>query len=316
MSSRALPFALALAACGARARDNTMITQPSRLAEVAAPPEVVFAANGSGLFSVRLSDASSELVSPDADAKPLPGGGLLHVEAGRYVIERGKDRIGVADVEAKTYGLSPDRNWIAILADSAGGAHAAYDLVVISTTDGSVRRFPLLWDGVGNAPYVGTRWAEASDAVFYNDDRWHRLDVATGAVTPADKVDAKKLNDFAGLLERSSRPLACTAKGVSLEQRWEGREQRVVLVPIAASADPENLSAVDERILVAATDRPGPSGDGAINLGKKRPGSLSVATFTKTCSHYLFELEGGIYIGNIDTGHYALLFRGVLRGAP
>lgn len=311
---RALPLLL-LAACGARASDNTMITEPSRLAEIAAPPEVVFAANGSGLYRVRLSDADSQLVSMDPDAKPLPDDGLLHVEDKHYVIERGKARIVVDGVEVKNYGLSPDHRWIAILNDSAGGERAAYDLVVISTADGTVRKFPLVWNGIGNAPYVGTRWAPASDAIFYKDDRWHRLDITTGAVTEPDKVDTKNLDDIAPLLERSTDPLACPSKGVSIEQRWEGNQQRVVLVPIAASADPENLSAVRERILVAATDRPGPSGDGAINLGKKRPDSLSVAMLTKSCSHYLFQLEGAIYVGNIETGRYAFLFRGTLRGA-
>jgi hypothetical protein len=311
---RALPWLL-LAACGARPSDNTMITQPSRLAEIAAPPEVVFAANGGGLYRVRLSDASAELVSQDRDAMPLPDGGLLHVEDKHYVIERGKSRIVVDGIEAKNYSLSPDHKWIAILGDSAGGEHAAYDLVVISTTDGTVRRFPLVWNGTGNAPYVGTRWAPASDAVFYKDDSWHRLDITSGAVTEPDKVDTKNLDDIAPLLERSTDPLTCPTKGVSIEQRWEANQQRVVLVPIAASADPENLSAVRERVLVAATDRPGPSGDGAINLGKKRPDSLSVAMLTKSCSHYLFQLEGAIYVGNIETGRYARLFHGVLRGA-
>jgi hypothetical protein len=38
-------------------------------------------------------------------------------------------------------------------------------------------------------------------------------------------------------------------------------------------------------------------------------------TLTKSCSHYLFELEGTIYVGSIETGRYARLFRGTLRGA-
>ncbi|NVB85310.1 MAG: hypothetical protein HOV81_43505 [Kofleriaceae bacterium] len=311
---RALPLLL-LAACGSRPSDNTMLTRPSGLADIAAPPEVVFAANASGLYRVRLSDADSQLVSTDPDAKPLPGGGLLHVEDKHYVIERGKARIVVDGVEAKNYGMSPDRKWIAILGDSAGGEHAAYDLVVISTADGTVRKFPLVWNGIGNAPYVGTRWAPASDAVFYKDDSWHRLDIVSGAVTPADKVDVAALDDISALLDRSSQPLACPAKGIQIEQRWQRHEQRIVLVPIAAAADPEHLSAVDERVLVVATDRPGPSGDGAINLGKKRPEPLSVELLTKSCSHYLFELEGTLYVGNIETGRYARLFHGVLRGA-
>lgn len=310
---RALPWLL-LAACAGRPSDNTMVTPPSRLAEVQPPAEVVFASNGIALYRVTLADGQASKYSDDPDAKPLPGGALLHIEDKHYVIERGATRTVVQGIEAKNYGLSPDRKWIAILGDSTDGTHTLYDLVVISTADGTVRKFPLVWNGVGNAPYVGTRWAPASDAVFYKDDSWHRLDIGSGAVTPADKVDERMLDDVSLLLERQTRPLECPAKGVSIEQRWEGHQQRVVLVPIAASADPENLSAVKERILVAATDYPGPHGDGAINLGKKWPDSLSVATFTKSCTHYLFELEGKIYVGNVATGAYAFLITGALRG--
>jgi hypothetical protein len=83
-----------------------------------------------------------------------------------------------------------------------------------------------------------------------------------------------------------------------------------VAVSLASHDNRNQIAAVEPRVLVASTDHPGPSGDGAINLGKPHPGALGVQLFTPSCDHFVFTLEDRVYVGNIATGRFAFLIRG------
>jgi len=83
-----------------------------------------------------------------------------------------------------------------------------------------------------------------------------------------------------------------------------------VMIPTASMADPEHLSSTESRVLVRATDKDQPHGDGAITMTWKHPGPLSAELFTPTCEHFVFTLEGSVYVGNIATGAYARVTHG------
>ncbi|HUS29717.1 MAG TPA: hypothetical protein VMZ53_14535, partial [Kofleriaceae bacterium] len=169
-----------------------------------------------------------------------------------------------------------------------------------SLADGTVRRFDVP-AGPARDQHLGMHWAPTSDAVIVDYDTSASLDIVTGALTPLAKADEMQW------LERRSPGLACQTKGFVLEERQQNHEQQIVLLPTASTTNPEQLSSLETRVLVRATDKSGHSGDGAINLGKKNPEPLSLDAVLPSCEHFLFSLEGKTFVGNIATGKIAFV---------
>ena len=299
---RSIALAIAAAACGPHPTSNAMLSRPSRLVEVGAPHVPIYVPSARGLLRVFLDTGSSEVVNPALDAVAITATTTVRIENARYVIERGARRIVVDDVVA-TPGpnISPDGRWLAV-AEADPDARADR-IAVISVDDGTVRQHTLDAPGPPPRPFLSVRWASASDAILFEYAGRFRLDRATGKIAAIDKEDWQIA---------TSAPSAtdCPARGLKLERRTRGGRQEIVVVSVAPHDDPEQLAAVEPRVLVTATDHPGPSGDGAINLGKPRPGALDVELFTPSCDHFVFTLEDRVYVGSVATGQFALLLRG------
>src|SRR5262249_5995713 len=104
-------------------------------------------------------------------------------------------------------------------------------------------------------------------------------------------------------------PTECPRHGLRLEKRIAHGEQEIVLVALARPDDPEQLTSIADRVVVAATDHPDPW-TSRFDYGKPSPGPLSVAFFTPKCEHFVFALENRIYVGNVATGRFAYVHRG------
>jgi len=281
---------LALAACGGGDRwSNALHTQRTTLAEVRAPHEPVVVRTSGGLYRVYLDSGERQQVIGTDAAVPLDATATLDVEAGHYVVNRvGAAKLVIQDVTPQNYvHVAPDHKHIALAEDKT--------IIVADVADGSVRRFEVP---------AGTRamhWASTSDALVVENDDAASVDIATGAITPIAHVDDLEW------MQRRSPKLACPAHGFELQERTQGHEQQIVLVPTASTANPEELTSLETRVLVRATDKSGHSGDGAINLGKKNPEPLALELLLPSCEHFVFSLEGKTYVGNIATGAIAFV---------
>lgn len=283
---------LVLAACGGKTYSNHVETPRVTLAEVHAPHVAVVVQTSGGLKRVWLDTGKSQDISTDPNATPIDSTTILRKEAGQYVIERGGARTVVDGVDAAKYeAVSPDRKLIALAEDQS--------IVTITVADASVKRYPLASGGAGPA---GFQWEATSDALLLTSNRT-RLDLATGAETQVEKVDYRRLVDPHPTLD-------CPAGGFTLEKKDAHGEQQIVLVPTASAHDPETLSSLESRVIVRATDKTGHGGDGAINLGKKNPEPLRLRVVLPSCEHFLFELEGKLYIGEVATGRIAYVTNG------
>jgi hypothetical protein len=291
----AVVAAVITAGCGGGHWTNTLKTPRTTLAEVGAPHLAVVVASEHGLSRVYLDTGHAETLTDNTDAIAIDAATLLLVEAGHYVIERGTTRIPVDAVLAKHRPVvAPDRRHLVTTEDRT--------IVVIDVADGKVARHAIAASGPGNNSALSIAWAPTSDAVIVDDDgAYQRLDLASGALSPADKLDYRGPSQ--------SDALTCPAKGFKLERRWT-HGQQIILVPTASTASPEELSAVESRVLVEATDLPSRGGDGAINLGKKQPEPLGLGVLTPSCEHFVFDLEGKVYVGSIATGRIAYLAPG------
>jgi len=291
----AVAAAVIAAGCGGGHWTNTVQTPRATLAEVGAPHLAVVVASEHGLSRVFLDTGHAETLTENTDAMAIDAATLLLIEDGHYVIERGTTRIAVDGVAAPHLALvAPDRRHLATTEDRT--------IVVIDVADGKVARHPIAARGSVTNSSLNIAWAPTSDAVIVDDDgAYLRLDLASGAVSPADKLDYR--------LTSQSDALTCPARGFKLERRWT-HGQQIILVPIASTASPEELSAVESRVLVEATDLPSRGGDGAINLGKKQPQPLGLGVLTPSCEHFVFDLEGKVYVGSIATGRIAYLAPG------
>jgi hypothetical protein len=141
-------------------------------------------------------------------------------------------------------------------------------------------------------------WAKDHSALLVADgDDRYRLDLATGAHTPIDKLEWK--------LHEPPPATDCTTRGLRLERRVAKKQQTIALVTLASSKNPEELSAIEDRVLVAATNHSGGSG-----RWDPQPGPLEPVQFTPSCDHFVFTLEDRIYVASVATGRYAFLMRG------
>lgn len=283
---------LLLAACGGKSYSNNVETPRVTLEEVHAPHVAVLVQTSGGLKRVWLDSGKSQDISADPNATAIDSTTILRKEAGQYIIERGGARTVVDGVDAAKYeAVSPDRKLIAFAEDQ--------NIVTITVADASVKRYPLAG---GSAAPGGFQWEPTSDALLITSNR-SRLDLATGTETPVEKIDYRQLMDPHPTLE-------CPAGGFKLEKKIAKDEQQIVLVPTASKNDPETLSSFETRVIVRATDRSGHVGDGAINLGKKNPEPLHLGAVLPSCEHFLFELEGKLYIGEVATGRIAYVTNG------
>lgn len=284
---------LVLAACGGKSYTNQVETPRVTLADVHAPHVAVIVQTSSGLKRVWLDTGKSQDISGDPNATAIDGSTILRKEAGQYVIERGGARTIVDGVDAAKYELvSPDRKLIAFTEEQT--------IVTITVADAAVRRYPLAKSPTYGM--IGFWWEPTSDALLISHNGSSRLDLATGAESPIDKINID-LTDEHPTLE-------CAAGGFRLEKKIAKREQQIVLVPMASPKDPETLTSFDTKVLVRATDRTGHLGDGAINLGKKNPEPLQLELVLPSCEYFLFELEGKLYIGEVATGRIAYVTNG------
>jgi hypothetical protein len=180
------------------------------------------------------------------------------------------------------------------------------EIAIVSIADATVQRVPVPPGTAitGSGARLSFTWSRdgASLLVLHDGDRF-RLDLATGARTPLDALDWK--------VNETQEPTECPARGLRLERRWARGQQQIALVPLAGANDPEHMASIAERVLVSATNYPNPwTGDGAINMGKKRPEALVLASFTPACDYFVFALEGRVYLGSVATGRFAFLMYG------
>jgi hypothetical protein len=291
-------FALLLAGCPHRDRYNTMITPRTNLAAVRAPHLSIFVYDEGGISKVWLDTGHSERVSTHRDALVLDGQTTLHVEGGKYVVMKGGGLATVLDaIEAvsKYPTVAPNGR---LLAHSVNDA----ELVVVNAETGEARKYPVPSQGPQRS-WLNFSFTPTSDAIVFDQNGYFQLDLASGAITAIDKV----------IFETLSKPpsaVDCSARGVRLEERTRKGKQEIVIVATASRSNPEELATLDTRVLVRATDEPQPHGDGAITMTWHHPGPLSAELLTPTCEHFVFGLEGWLYVGNVATGQYARLVKG------
>jgi hypothetical protein len=299
-----------VAACGAKPTSNTLFGTPTRLAEVGAPHVPIYVTSDRGLVRVFLDTGTSELVNAAIDATAITATTTVRIDNGHYVIERaGAAKRLVVDGVAATPGpkVSPDGRWLAV---AEADRDAPVDqIAIISVADGSVRHVPVEPPGPPPRPFLSVRWAGTSDAVLFEYAGRFRLDRATGKIAAIDKEDWL-------IASSAPTPTDCPARGFKLERRTRNHRQEIVLISLASQDDPERIVAVEPRVLVASSDHPGPSGDGAVNLGKPRPGALGAELLSPSCDHFVFTLEDRVYVGNVATGRFAFLIRGGRPALP
>jgi hypothetical protein len=272
---------------------NVMRTPNSAFAAIGAPHVALFVTNLSGLRRVWLDTGKVELVDSSPDAIAVDDTTRIGIENGQYVIARGADRIVVRGIEAdrRKYRLvlAHDRHAFAI-------EQPRDEIAIVSLRDGTVHRISLGPRTEHWSPSL--TWAKDDSALLVADgeDRY-RLDLSTGAHTPIDKLEWK--------INEPPPATDCAARGLRLERRVTKQQQTIALVTLATSSNPEQLPAIQDRELVAATNYTGGSG-----RWDPQPGELEPVQFTPACEHFVFTLEDRIYVGSIATGRYAFLMRG------
>jgi hypothetical protein len=200
--------------------------------------------------------------------------------------------------------LAEDRAAATTATDVSQSAPPSWQVVVIATADGTVRRFPLPSSATPGR-FVRVRFD--GDVLLVNDDTWQRLDLATGTLHPADGPEWPRFKD-------EEYSIDCPARGLRLERRVRGDRQVIALTSTATAGDPERIASVDSRTLVSATDISGPGGDGAITMAWKHPEPLLPLSFTSACTHFVFELEQRVYVGDVASGKFALVAAGEYAG--
>jgi hypothetical protein len=284
-----------LASCGGPDRwDNHITTPRATLAEVAPPHVPVVVHTSGGLYRMFLDTGARESIVASDRAIPLDASSLLDIEAGHYIVTRaGAPKLVIENMTPQNYtDVAPDRKHIALAEE--------HTIVIASLVDGTVKRFDVP-AGAARSSTLGFHWASA-DSIYVSYDSTSSLDIATGTLTPVAKPDEMKW-----LEAGHSDELPCPSKGFVLQQRTRSGHQEIVLVPTASQADPENLSSLETRVLVRATDKDGHHGDGAINLGKKNPEPLMLEALLPSCEHFIFSLESKTFVGNIATGKIAFV---------
>ncbi|HTL31601.1 MAG TPA: hypothetical protein VL326_00675 [Kofleriaceae bacterium] len=285
---------VALSSCGGPDRWNNNVTTPrATLAEVAAPHVPIVVHTSGGLYRMFLDTGSREAVVASDSAIPLDATSLLDIEAGHYVVTRtGAPKLVIENMTPQHYvDVAPDHKHIALAEE--------HTIVVASLIDGAVKRYDVP-AGAARDQTLGFHWATANTLLFRYDET-AELDIATGTITPVAK------DDWSSWLVQHSPDVECREHGFVLQERTRKGHQEIVLVPTASTANPEELSSLETRVLVQATDKDGHHGDGAINLGKKNPEPLSLELLLPSCEHFVFSLEGKTYIGNIATGKIAFV---------
>jgi len=307
---RTLLAASLVVACGAPGPTrNHMLTTPVGLADVHAPHLQIVVYARDGVRGVWL-DTGEATPLGDADVTVIDEDTTVSTRGDGLTILRGTEerRVGGVKVTRGTLHVSPSGKRLAFAADlgtaSEVGAPAS-ELVVIDIDDAAVRHIPIPTAGPERDRSLSFAWSDDDRLVAkYGDDPPYRVDAASGTLTVIDVTSWES--------ERARRdPLTCIDEGVRLETRARKRELEVVLVPIAAREDPENLSGLEPRVLAVATDYPYPyHGDGAVNLGKPSPTPLQLDFFTPDCRHAVFDLEGRVYVIEVATGRVAFVTGG------
>jgi hypothetical protein len=280
-----------LAACGGNqpTKANTMVASNVSLETLGAPHVAVFVTSPSGLHRVWLDTGRIDVLSKLPDAIPLSETAYLEVDGGRYTINHlGKERIYVDGVTPnKLVVLSPDRTKLAI-------AQSDFSIAIVTVEGGVVHRIrrPL------HDERIDIAWTKDSAAllVVVGEDR-QRIDLASGDRTPADQLDWDA--------NAATAPTDCTSRGLRLERRLVDGKQALVLVTLAAKANPEQLASTRDRVLLTATNH----GHNA-RRWSEQPAPLEPKLFTPTCDHFVFTLEDRVYAGSVATGHHAFLMRG------
>ncbi|HEY5927468.1 MAG TPA: hypothetical protein VIV11_37545 [Kofleriaceae bacterium] len=303
-----LGFVLGFVACGTPA-PNKLNQRPSPLHAIKAPHIPLFVRTDEGLVRVFLDTGARDIVSRSPHAIVVDTATFVYEEDGRFVIERGGERTPLDGVQPATQGnvrLSPDRR---VLAVSRAIEPAPLDktqpdqeIVTFVLADATLRRYPM--PNVGpQSPSLSFVWAQSGDALIVTYDVLRRLDLASGTMTPIDRADYAAQTHELPLNE-------CPSLGVRLAHRAHKDRQEIVLVPTSSLQDPEHLSATTDRVLVTATNNRRALGMGGPHLGPKRAGPLEIYGFTPGCEHFVFSLEGGVYVGSVKTGRYALVIEG------
>jgi hypothetical protein len=287
---------LAFAACPAP-KSNTLVDARSKLADVGAPHVAIFVHTDDGIYKVFLDTGQSEQLTTARDAYMLDATTIVHVEDGHYVVERGSERRVISGIEAPNGypQVAPNGK---LLAHTLGDA----EIVTVDVDTGEARHYLVPAQGPQRV-HLAITFTPQSDAIVFSQDGYFRLDLASGAITPADKIDYEAAS-------KRPDPLDCNLRGLRMEERTHKHHQQILLIPTASATDPEHLSGTETRVLVSATDHDGPHGDGAITMTWKQPGPLSAQLFTPSCEHFVFTLEGSVYVGNIATGKFARVTRG------
>jgi len=290
---------LVLAGCGGgHHTSNTMLAPNVALETIGAPHVAVLVANRSGLHRVWLDTGKIDLVDGSPDAIAITDTTYLSIDRGTFVIHRGREHLVVEGVTpGKDVVVSNDGKQLAI--EQAGPA-----IAVITVADASVQRISVPPSSSEFSPGLSITWAKDGASLLVIDyGERYRVDLATAARTPIDKLDWEA--------NESPKPTDCPARGLRLERRLRKSRQEIVLVPLASTANPEQLASTTDRVLVASTNYSDPwGGDGAVNMMKKRPAALGVDMFTPSCEHFVFSLEDRVYVGSVATGQYAFLMRG------
>ncbi len=271
-------------------RDNKLVSKPVTIAELAPATGSVLVTTRDGLARVPLDGTRVTIIDTIPGAMTPDGAIRIHRSGGRYRVRTDNDELEVPDLVATDIGflMAPDGRHVATAAETADGVR----LAIISIGDATGRTFPLAMDKVWLH-----RWADDGSALFHRldgHDAWHRVDVATGAVTEARPPVRTPPPDGSA---------SCPEKGFRIRVDYRAKRQRIVIDPTATQANPEELSGVRPRILVEAENRSfferGPN-----------PGQITGLKVIKPCDHFMFDFGGWVYLGEVATGRFAPLIRG------
>jgi hypothetical protein len=291
--------AVAAAACGGfGGRQNRMLSSPIGLMKLRAAHEPVYVRAEDGAWTrVWIDTGATDDWAPAGTLVTSADGSVRVLEVdGQYIVyddERGRRVLGSVEyLPAHAHQtMSPDGRWFAFAwRPAVPGEHEAetFEVVVVSTIDLAVRRVE------SKSPSIALRWL-GDELWFESPARWHRIDPATGAVDdPADVPTALGLTDE-----------DCPAVGLRLQLDDSGGRRRLVVVPIASTANPEQLATADNRVLVSAE-----TGKTHWPHGGPVPEDLWGGVFTQSCKHFAFLFGDDIYVGDVADGRFARLTHG------
>jgi hypothetical protein len=231
---------------------------------------------------------------------------FVHVEDKHYVIERAGQRRPIADVEASNRAsISPDGTRLALVhafdPPPLDRTQPREEIVVVAIADLAVRRYAIPATAP-ESPYLMIDWTKSGDALLIYHDGFERLALADGTLTQVTKEDYQAQRFAPDLL-------ACPARGTRLVERSRDGRQELVVMATASEADPEHLASTSDRVLVASTDH---RSSGGQHFNRSDAGPLEPLMFTPSCEHFVFSLQGSLYVGNVATARYARLTQGRL----